>query len=189
MVLFTMAPLAKKGAKIHMMRLLSLCGLAATMSFPVLAVAQMLGGDLSFPVLNEIRWQMSMGEIQSLCDGKWKATSGTDSTLVYNTSFFGAEARTKIQFDAKLKKPRIVEIGFEHANSTTRDTIISHFTLTTGRPPVITTKEKSAIIFTIRMIVAAWRTGGETVGVMTAMRGSSVVALSLMITPADRAEK
>jgi hypothetical protein len=184
-----MAPLEKKGAKRHMMRLLSLCGLTSTVSFPVLAVAQMLGGDPNFPVLNEIRWEMSTGEVQNLCDSKWKATSSTDSTLVYSSSFFGAEARTKIQFDAKLKKPRMIEIGFEHANSTMRDTIISHFTLTTGRPPVITTKEKSVIIFTIKIVVAAWKTDKETVGVMTAMRGSSVVALSLIITPADVAQK
>jgi hypothetical protein len=184
-----MAPLAKKGAKRHMIRLLSLCGLASTMFFPALAVAQMLGGDPSFPVLNEIRWDMSTSEIQNLCDSKWKATSSTDSTLVYNSSFFGTEARTKIQFDAKSKKPRMIDIGFEHANSTMRDTLVSHFTLTTGRPPIITTKEKSVIIFTIKMEVAAWKAGEETVGVMIAMRGSSVIALNLMITPTEAARK
>jgi hypothetical protein len=187
--LFTMAPLPKKGAKRHMMRLLSLCGLVSAMSFPVLAVAQMLGGDPNFPVLNEIRWEMSIGEVQNLCDSKWKATSSTDSTLVYNSSFFGADARTKIQFDAKSKKPRMIEIGFEHANGTMRDTLVSHFTLTTGRPPIITTKEKSAIIFTIKIEVAAWKAGKEAVGVMTAMRGSSVIALSLIITPTDVEQK
>jgi hypothetical protein len=159
------------------------------MSFPALAVAQMLAGDPNFPVLNEIRWEMSTSEVQNLCDSKWKATSSTDSTLVYNSSFFGAEARTKIQFDVKSKKPRIIDIGFEHANSTMRDTLVSHFTLTTGRPPIITTKEKSAIIFTIKMEVAAWKTGKETVGVMTAMRGSSVIALNLIITPIEVARK
>jgi hypothetical protein len=184
-----MAPLAKKGAKRHMIRLLSLCGLATTMSFPMLAVAQMLGGDPGFPVLNEISWEMRTSEVQNLCDSKWKATISTDSTLVYNSSFFGADTRTKIQFDAKLKRPWMIEIGFEHANSTIRDTLVSHFTLTTGRQPVITTKEKSVIIFTMKMVVAAWRVGKETVGVMTAMRGSSVVALSLVITPADVPQK
>ncbi len=172
-----------------MIRFLGLCGIVSTMAFPVLAVAQILGGDQNFPVLNEIRWEMSASEIQSLCNSKWSATSSTDSTMVYNASFFGAATRTKIQFDHNSRKPRMIDIGFEQPTSAMRDTLVSYFTLTTGKPPVITTKEKSAIIFTIKFEIAAWKTGKETVGVMTAMRGTSIVGLSLVLTQSSIKER
>jgi hypothetical protein len=189
MALITMAPRVKKGEKRDMIRFLGLCGLALTMSFPIPGAAQLLGGDRSFPVLNQVGWEMNQSEIQSLCNDKWKPITITDSTLVYGSIFFGSEAKTTIRFDAKLNRPRMIDIGFQEANSTMRDTLVSHFTSTTGKPPVITTKEKSAIIFTIKIEVAGWKSDKEAVGVMTAMRGSSMVALSLIITPTDLAQK
>ncbi|MCX6145352.1 MAG: hypothetical protein NTZ35_19270 [Ignavibacteriales bacterium] len=172
-----------------MIRLLGLCGLVSTTLFPIIVVAQMLGGDPNFPVLNEIRWEMRTSEIQSLCNNKWRETSSTDSTMVYNSSFFGASAKTMIQVDPKSKQPRMINIGFEQATSAMRDTLLNHFALITGKPPVITTKEKNAIIFTLKFEMALWKTGKETVGVMTAMRGSSIVALSLILTPLSLAQK
>jgi hypothetical protein len=161
----------------------------STMFFPILVVAQMLNRDPNFPVLNEIRWDMRTNEIESLCGNRWKETSSTDSSMVYSSSFFGAATKTVIQIDPKSKQPRMINICFEEATDAMRDTLLNYFTLITGKSPVITTKEKSAIVFTLKLEMALWKLAKETVGVMTAMRGSSIVALSLILTPMSLAQK
>jgi len=155
----------------------------------MLVLAQVLGGNPNFPVLNEIQWEMKASEIQSLCANRWKETSNTDSAMVYSASFFGTSARVKIQVDPNSKMPRMIDIAFEQPTSAMRDTLVSRFTQTTGKAPFITTKEKSAIIFTIKLEMAIWKTGNETVSVMTAMRGSSIVALSIILAPTGVAQK
>ncbi len=172
-----------------MNRVYALYALMSTMFLPTLVVAQVLGGDPNFPVLNDIHWEMNSSEIQGLCKDRWKATRTTDSTLVYSASFFGNASRVKIQIDMKSKKPRMIDIGFEEATTAMRDTLVNYLTRITGKPPVITTKEKSAIIFTIKLAMAIWKTANETTAVMTGMRGSSVVALSLILTPTSLAQK
>jgi hypothetical protein len=163
--------------------------LLSTTSFPTPASSQVLGGDPDFPVLNEIRWEMSASDIQGLCKNRWRQTMNTDSTMVYNASFLGIASRVKIQIDMTSKKPRMIDIGFEDATVATRDTLVNHFTRMAGKAPVVTTKEKSAIIFTIKFEMALWKSGSETIGVMTGMRGSSVIAVSLILTPTSLVQK
>jgi hypothetical protein len=172
-----------------MIRVLAMWVLLSTPFIPTPAASQGLVGDPSFPVLNEIRWEMSASQIQGLCKDKWKETSSTDSTVVYKSSFFGSASMVKIQFDMKSKKARMIDIGFEEATIAMRDTLVNHLTQIMGKPPVITTKEKSAIIFTIKLEMAFWKSGNETIAVMTGMRGSSVVAVSLILTPTSVTQK
>jgi hypothetical protein len=155
----------------------------------MMVVAQVLGGDPSFPGVNEVRWDMGADEIQSLCNRRWSAISSTDSTIVYGSSFFGAEATTKIQFDVNSRKPRMIDIAFEEPTSVMRDTLVNHFTLAAGRAPLITTKEKSLLIFTIKFEMAIWRIGRETVSVWTTTRGSSILGLNLTLSEGNMARK
>jgi len=163
--------------------------LLSTIFIPIPTASQLLGGDPDFPVLNEIRWEMNASEIQGLCKDRWKLTRSTDTTIAYSVSFFGSASRVKIQIDVKSRKPRLIDIGFEEATMAMRDTLVYHFTRMAGKPPVITTKEKSAIIFTIKLETAFWKTSNETTAVMTGLRGSSVIAVSLILTPPNIAQK
>jgi hypothetical protein len=149
----------------------------------------MLGGDPNFPVLNEIRWNMKADEITSLCEGRKIQLRTTDSTLVFQARFFEVSTRVKIQFDRTLQLLQLVEIGFEDATAAIHDTLIHYFTRKIGKPPFVTTKEKSAIIFTIKMEAASWRVGNEMISVMTMMRGSEILGVNLLISRAAAAAK
>jgi hypothetical protein len=159
------------------------------MSFSAHVAAQMLGGDPNFPVLNEVRWNMKADEIKSLCENRKIQIRTMDSTLIFQARFFEASSRAKIQFDRTSQLPQMVEIAFEEATAAIHDTLINYFTRKIGKPPLVTTKEKNAIIFTIKMEVASWRGGNEMISVMTMMRGSEILGVNLIVSRATTAAK
>jgi hypothetical protein len=170
-----------------MIRFAVLCGLLSTMAFPIQVAAQVLGGDPNFPLLNEIRWDNKIDKIKRLCESRKIPLRITDSTLAFQTKFFEASTRTKVQFDRTSQFPQMLEIAFEEATSVIHDTLINYFTRKIGKPPLVTTKEKSAIIFTIKMELASWRVGDEVVNVMTMMQGSEILGVNLLISKATAA--
>lgn len=83
----------------------------------------------------------------------------------------------------------MVDIGFEESTEAIRDTLISRFTMTMGRKPLVTTKEKSVIVFTFKMELNSWKTDKETISVTTMARGSSLLSLSILIAPLSSDQK
>jgi hypothetical protein len=53
----------------------------------------------------------------------------------------------------------------------------------------VTIKEKSAIIFTIKLELASWRDGNEMISAMTMMRGSEILGVTLLVSRAIAAPK
>ena len=172
-----------------MTKLSVLCGLILMMSLSVHVAAQMLGGDPNFPLLNEIRWDMRTDEIKSLCESRKTLLGTSDSTLTFQVRFFETSTRVKVQFNRASQLPRMVEITFEEATTAIHDTLVNYFTRKIGKPPLLTTKEKSAIIFTIKMEIASWRGVNEIISVMTMMRGSEILGVNLLISRATAVPK
>ena len=166
-----------------------LCGLLLMVFFSAHVAAQILGGDPNFPLLNEIRWDMKTNEIENLCESRKTPLRTSDSTLTFQAKIFETLTRAKIQFDRASRLPRMVEVAFQEATAATRDTLVNYFTRKTGKPPLVTTKEKSAIIFTIKIEVASWRGGDEMISVMTMMQGSEILGVNLLISKATAAPK
>jgi hypothetical protein len=172
-----------------MTKLSVLCGLTLMMSFSVHVAAQMLGRDPSFPLLNEIRWDMKTDEIKSLCENRKTSLGTSDSTLTFQARFFETSTRVKVQFDRVSQLPQMVEIVFQEATAAIHDTLVNHFARKIGKPPLVTTKEKSAIIFTIKMEIASWRGKDETISVITMMQGSEILGVNLLISKATGVAK
>lgn len=147
--------------------------------------AQVLNGDSRFPQLCEIRWEMDATEIHEVCRNQWQLMGNTDSTVAYKASFFGVTTRIRFHLERKERKPSVIEVGFEQPTKAIRDTLVNHFTRTTGRAPLINTKEKSAIIFTVKAEFASWRMGKDLVSVISMMRGDAILGLNLLIKPAN----
>jgi hypothetical protein len=179
----------KEERRISMMRFAALCGLLSTMAFPIQIAAQVLGGDPNFPLLNEIRWDMKTVEIENLCESRKSPLRTSDSTLTFQARFFETSTRVKVQFDRASQLPQMVEIVFQEATAAIHDTLVNHFARKIGKPPLVTTKEKSAIIFTIKMEVASWRGKDEIISVMTMMQGSEILGVNLLISKATVAAK
>jgi hypothetical protein len=152
--------------------------------FPTFAFAQLLGGDPHFPVLNQMRWEMNIDEIREVCGNNWAIAGKNDSLLTYNAVFFSAASRVRIQIEPKSGQPRMISIGFEKPRGDLRDTLISHLTSRTGKAAMITIKEKSAIVFTVKMETASWRYGNDLVSVVAAMRGGELFGLTVLLRAA-----
>jgi hypothetical protein len=155
--------------------------LAATMVG--VAPAQLLHGDRAFPVLNELRWEMGMQDVQSLCQEGSVLEYSKDSLVILNVSFFGSSCRTEIQFDQDLKKIKRVQVKFKEATKALEDTLVQHFTALCGMAPYRTMKEKNLLIVTLRIQIAAWRLPTEIVSLVTGMKGDDIMDLSLMLAP------
>jgi hypothetical protein len=162
-------------------RYLLMLALALVLSPP--ASAQMLRGDRNFPVLNELNWNMSMEEVQSICQKNSVLESAKDSLIVLAVSFFGCSTRTEIQFDKEHKTLKLVQAKFKEPTKAAADTLLQHLTAICGRPPYRTVKEKSLLIVTIRMQMAVWRSPTEIVNLVTATGGDSIFDLSLVLFP------
>lgn len=132
---------------------------------------------------------MMAGQIKNLCESRGALLQITDSTLVFRARFFGTPIRAKVQLDRTSQLPRVVDVAFEEATAAIRDTLVSHFTRKTGKPPLVTIKEKSAIIFTIKLELASWRDGNEMISAMTMMRGSEILGVTLLVSRAIAAPK
>jgi hypothetical protein len=145
--------------------------------------SQLLAGDEQFPIVNQIRWDMNASDIRNLCENQSTSIYETDSTLVFRMKCFGVFARTKVQFNRSSHIPLMVDIGFEESTEPLRDTLINHFTATTGKRPLVTTKEKNMILFTFKIELSSWKNDTDTFSVMTMGRGNSLLGLSVLISP------
>lgn len=161
----------------------SVLALAVMIVFAATAQAQMLRGDPSFPVLNELDWKMSMQEVQNLCQKRNVPESAKDSSIILAVSFFGFSTRTEIQFDKGLRTLKLVQAKFKEPTKAMEDTLLQHFTKICGMAPYRTVKEKSLLIVTVRMQMAVWRSPTELVNLVTATRGDSIFDLSLVLFP------
>jgi hypothetical protein len=157
--------------------------------FSVPAQAQLLAGDSRFPIINEIRWETTRGDITKICEKQGLPIHTTDSTLVFQVKVFDKPTKTKIQFEPSTQTPFMVSVVFDESTEPMRDTLINHFTTTAGKKPVFTTKEKSAVIFTMKMELASWKIGGDLVSIMTMKGGGSMLGLSVLITQSSLERK
>jgi hypothetical protein len=147
------------------------------------ANGQLLNGDPNFPLINELRWQSTMNEVQRLCERHRIAMSTTDSAIVVTQPVLGFAARTELQFDQTAKTLKLVQAKFNEPSKALADSITSYFTRTLGRGPIRTAKEKSLLIITIRMEMALWKSPTGLVNLVTAMRGESLFDASLVFFP------
>jgi hypothetical protein len=151
--------------------------------------AQLLNGDPQFPIVNKIRWDMKLDEFNDLCESQGMTPRSTDSTAVFQLKCFDVPARGKIQFDPATRMPQMIEIVFEESKELMKDTLRNYLTRITGKQPLVMVKEKSAIIFTIKMEAASWKVGNEVVNVMTMMKGGKILGLNMLITKAATRSK
>lgn len=147
------------------------------------ARCQVLSGDTRFPVLNEIRWEMNTDEIRSLCESRQALSSATDSVIVFTALFFGTATTTEIQIDSGTKKPRLIHVKFKEATKAIRDTLYTHFSMTRGKPLGETATEKKALIFTLRIEVAKWKTDKEMIAMTTALRDGTIMDVGFLLYP------
>jgi hypothetical protein len=157
--------------------LLMIFGLATT------ARGQLLDGDPNFPILNEIRWDSGMKEVRNLCETRHVIQNSTDSAMIISAPMLGFAARTEVQFDRELKTIKLIQVKFEESTKSLVDSVTSYFTRTLGRQPILTVKEKSLLIVTVRMELASWRSPTGVVSLVTAKRGDSLFNASLMMGP------
>jgi hypothetical protein len=151
--------------------------------------AQILAGDPRFSIVNEIQWDMNKENIKNLLEERHIQFRINDSMLVFQTRFFENSAGTKIQFEPGSQTPSTINIGFNDATQVMQDTLLKHFTTTTGKKPILTTKEKSALIFTVKMEVATWKISEDVVSIMTMRAGGSMLGLSVLISRSSPGKK
>jgi hypothetical protein len=160
-----------------------ICGLIAILGLSTVAKGQLLNGDANFPIINELRWELTMSEVQSLCERHHVALTPTDSAIVITVPVLGFASRTELQFNGYSKTLKSVQAKFNDPTKLLADSITSYLTRTMGREPVRTVKEKSLLIITIRVEMALWNSSAGLVNLVTAMRGDSMIDASLVLFP------
>ena len=160
-----------------------ICGLIAILGFSTVAKGQLLNGDTNFPIINELRWELTMSEVQSLCERYNVAATATDSAIVITVPVLGFASRTELQFNQHSKTLKSVQAKFNEPTKLLVDSITNYLTRTTGRSPVRTVKEKSLLIISIRVEMAFWSSSAGLVNLVTAMRGDSMFDASLVLFP------
>ena len=156
---------------------------ALSLVLPVLMQAQILDGDPRFPLVSQIRWDMNRTNIVSLCTAGKVSVGGNDSTVTFDTSVLGVPATAMVRLMKESDRPRQVEIRFKEWPESLPDSLVTHFTRATGRPPARVEKEKSVLLFTIRMEVAVWKTPREKINLIVAKRNGSTYDVYLSILP------
>ncbi len=159
-----------------------ICAILAVM-LPAIVHAQVLNGDQRLAPLNQIRWEMSKATIFRLCSAIKSNTVENDSAISFDADFFGAPARAAVRFKNSIERPRQIEVKFKKHPAGLPDTLINHFTRTLGKNPARVEKEKSALLFTLRMEIAVWKTTKETVNLIVAKNNQSIFDIYLMISP------
>lgn len=142
---------------------------------------QLLNGDANFPVLHEIQWTSGMKDVRFLCESRHIVQSSTDSSMIINSPMLGFAALTEIQFAGDLKTIKLIQVKFNEATTALVDSITSHFIRIMGHQPIRTVKEKSLLIFTIRMEVASWKSRTGIVNLFASKRGESLFSASILM--------
>ena len=147
------------------------------------ANGQILGGDEHFPIIKELRWESTMEEARTVCERSRVSPDINDSVVVVTIPLLGFTARTEFQFNQSRQSLKSVQAKFNEANAALVDSVTGFFTRTLGRPPVRTAKEKSLILFTVRLEMAVWRAAWGMVNLVTAKQGNSFLEASLVFFP------
>ena len=145
--------------------------------------AQVLNGDDRFPFLNEIRWDMNKESLLRVCAANKLNVSRSDTMIAFNVKAFGVEARAFVRFKSKADKPWVIEVKFKELTEKLVDTLVKHFTLTTGESPLRASKEKNLILVTMRMEFAVWKTKSEHIRLVVGKQGKSIFDINLSIQP------
>lgn len=153
---------------------------------PTILQAQLLNGDVRFPLLNQIRWDMSKEKVVNVCFANKANIGGNDTLITFEAKYFGVDAKTFIRFNNKAQRPSGIEVKFKELSEKLLDTLVSHFTRTTGESPVRAEKEKSLLLITVRIEVAMWKTGTEKIRLVIGRRNMSIFDLNLSFDPATR---
>lgn len=159
---------------------------ALLVSLPTILQAQVLGGDERFPVLNQIRWDMSREKILHLCASEKLNTSGNDTTVTFEAKFLGVEAKTYVRFKGKAERPWGIDVKFNELSEKLVDTLVNHFTRITGETPRKAAKEKNLVLMTMRMELAAWKTKTDKIRLIVGRRDKSIFDINLSLEPASR---
>lgn len=165
------------------MKRLSAIVLAVTVLYITNSQAQILSGDAHFEVVNQLQWQMTGDEVRDVCRKRGGILLDADSTVSFRITAFGCEARGKIQFEKSSHKMLAINLSFAETTKGIRDSLISYFTASLRRKPILTTKEKSVIIFTIKMETASWTNGKDGIHVISMLRGDEVLGVTLVLMP------
>lgn len=160
--------------------------MAFIMALPTILHAQVLKGDDQFALLNQMRWDMSKEEVLRVCNANKTKIGGNDSTVTFDAVFFGLEAKTIARFKNKAERLEKIEVRFKEQTEKLLETLVSHFTLTTGESPVRAEKEKSLLLITMRMEIAGWKTKAEKILLMVGRRNNSIFDIYLSIAPISR---
>jgi len=150
---------------------------------PALLRAQVLNGDEQFPLLNQIRWDMSRQTILNLCAAHGTNGRGNDMAVTFDARFFGADANAFVRFKNGAERPQLIDVKFKELTEKLLDTLVSHFTRVLGESPIRAEKEKSLLLITLRMEVAAWKTKTERITLVVGKKNKSIFDINLSIAP------
>jgi hypothetical protein len=152
-------------------------------TLPTILQAQVLNGDERFPVVNQIRWDMSKEGILKVCSANKVTVGGNDTIVSFEVRALDAKAKAYVRFKNKAERPWVIEVKFNELTEKIVDTLINHFTRTTGESPRRAAKEKSLLLFTMRMELAVWKTKLEHIRLMVGKQGKSIFDINLSIAP------
>ena len=163
------------------MKILSLIVMVTLL--PVFAQSQLLSGDRSFPLLREVLWGMSKAEVMASCTSNKPGTAPSDSLIVFDASFFGAPAKVFMWLTGSTRRLGKIDVKFIEPGQSLQDTLTYHLTRITGASPMKIEKEKSVLLFTLRMEVAVWKAKTERIILTAAKKGKSVFDVHFSLEP------
>ena len=161
-------------------------GLIAIVSLLSATRAQPLKDDKDFPVLNELRWEVSLDSTKKLFEARHILESSSDSMVVAGMSYLGFAARVEIAFSHGSSGVSSARVKFKNPTHAMEDTLVNHFTRLTNREPLRQSKEKSLLIITLKMEIAAWKLPFGTAILVTAKRNEEIFDLYLSILPPSK---
>ena len=146
------------------------------------SIAQTLLEDREFTPLDKIKWGMKESEIVTITQKLGLLASSTDSTVVLRAPILRFPARTEIQFDSETGRMKLVQAKFDESTNALADSVTNYLVHMLGRAPARTVKEKSFIIFTLRMEWASWKLPSNgLVNLVTMKRGDSLLDASIVL--------
>ena len=136
---------------------------------------QILGHDLSFPVLKHLRWDMSIEEVQKVGNSLGILVKSSDTSITLSSPVFGFAAQTNLLFKHDIREPALIQVQFPEPSEAVIDSLVGHFTRALGMAPNKFSQEKSALIFTIRFEFFQWKTTECTIVVQRIAKGTTLI--------------
>jgi hypothetical protein len=148
------------------------------------AQEQVLSGDQQFPLLRELRWGMTRAEVVAACAARGVSVSEDDSSITLDAALFGEPTKTTMRLKGTTKRLGQVDIRFIDRSQALADTLTRRLTRFTGDSPMKVEKEKSVLLFTLRMEISVWETKTERLTLVVGKKGSSIFEIKLLVLPA-----